>query len=200
MAIAHSRAIDLKAFRSYSEHDVVNGLYSATTIPLYKGSFVTVTVASGNPNVNLTGTGLSPVTPFVGALGNWGNAPVYATSLRFGIGGNKVRAANSGEVVLGMTLVDCVENDDYGVNYAYQGRDKRNEAQVVLSGEGLKIVTKGIFSVNNITGVAAFNSGAYVNNGSLVPCVYNKTLFPGIVGKFLEGADADGYALFKLEL
>ena len=200
MAITQSRSVDLKAFRSYSEGDVINGLHSAITVPLYKGSFVTVTVASGNPNVNNTGTGLYPVVPFMGSLGDWGNAPVYATSLRFGIGGNKVRAANSGEVVLGMTLVDCVENDSYGVNYAYQGRNKRNEDQVVLSGEGLKIVTKGLFSVNNFSGTPALNSGAYVNGGSLIPCQYNKTLFPGIVGKFLEAADVDGYALFKLEL
>lgn len=200
MAITQSRSVDLKAFRSYSEHDVINGLHSAITVPLYKGSFVTVTVASGNPNVNQTGTGLSPVVPFIGSLGDWGNAPAYATSLRFGIGGNKVRAANSGETVLGMTLVDCVENDSYGVNYAYQGRDKRNEAQVVLSGEGLKIVTKGLFSVNNYSGTPAVNSGAYVNGGSLIVCQYNKTLFPGIVGKFLEPADADNFALFKLEL
>ena len=200
MAITQSRSVDLKAFREYSEFDVINGLHSATTIPLYKGSFVTVTVASGNVNANQTGTGLSPANVFVGSLGDWGNAPAYATSLRFGIGHSKIRAANSGETVLGMTLVDVVENDAYGVNYAYSPRSSRNEAQVVLSGEGVKIVTKGLFSVNNFSGTPALNSGAYVNGGSLIPCQYNKTLFPGIVGKFLEAADADGFALFKLEL
>lgn len=191
---------NLKPFRSYSEHDVLNGLHSATTVPLYKGTFVTITVASGNPNVNNTGTGLSPVVPFIGSLGDWGTPPAYVTSLRFGIGGNKVRAGNSGEVIAGMTVVDCAELNSYGENYASRPRYERNEQQVVLSGEGLKIVTKGIFSVNNFSGTPALNSGAYVNGGSLIPCQYNKTLFPGIVGKFLEAADADGYALFKLEL
>jgi hypothetical protein len=61
----------------------------------------------------------------------------------------------------------------------------------------LSIVT---FSVNNFSGTPAANLGAYVNGGSLIPCVYNRNLFPGIVGKFLEGADADGYALFNLDL
>ena len=200
MAITQSRSVDLKGYRNYSESNVINGLHSATTIPLYKGSFVTVTVSSGNVNANQTGTGLAPANVFIGSLGDWGNAPAYATSLRFGIKNSFVRAANSGETVLGMTLVDCVENNAYGENYAYKSRAERNEAQVVLSGEGLKIVTRGEFSVNNFSGTPAINSGAYVNGGSLIVCQNNKTLFPGIVGKFLEPADADGFALFKLEL
>lgn len=200
MALSQTGSPNLKAFRSYDEHDVRNGLYSAVTVPLNKGSFVTITTAGGNPNVNLTGTGLSAVTPFLGSLGDWGTPPAYATSLRFGVGGSKVRAANSGEVVLGMTLVDCAETNSYGENYANRPRYERLEQQVVLSGEGLKIVKKGVFSVNNFSGTPAVNSGAYVNGGSLIPCVFNKALFPGIVGKFLEAADTDGYVLFELDI
>ena len=200
MALSQSNPIDLKAFRSYSENDVINGLFSAQTLPLYKGTFVTIVSALGNPNVNLTGTGLSAVTPFVGSLGDNPNTPSYATSLRFGIAGNKVRAANSGEVVLGMSLVDCQETNKYGENYAFRPRAERDRDQVVLSGEGLKIVTQGLFSTKGFIGTPSANTGAFVNSGVLVPCVYNKTSFPTLVGKFLEGADNDGYALFKIEL
>ncbi len=200
MPLATTQSPDLKPFRSYSEHDVINGLYSTVEGSLNKGTIVSISVASGNPNVNRTGTGLAAVNGFIGSLGNWGEAPAYATSLRFGVGYNKVTAANSGSIPLGMLVVDVREENKFGTNYAYEGSNLKKEQQVVLSGEGVKIVTKGLFTTNGFTGVPSANTGAYASGGILVPCAYNKTLFPNLVGKFLEGADADGFALFKLEL
>lgn len=200
MALSQSQSPDLKPFRSYSEHDVINGLFTLTAGSGNKGTFVTISQASGNTNVNLTGTGLAAAYPFIGNLGDWGSAPAYATSLRFGIQGNKVRAANSGEVVLGVLLHDVRETDKYGTNYAFNPNRNRYEDGVTLSGEGVKILTKGLISTNGFINTPVANSGAFVNSGVLVPCVYNRTTFPQLVGKFLEGADADGYALFKVEL
>ncbi len=200
MALSQSQSPDLKPFRSYSEHDVINGLFTLDTGSGNKGTFVTISQASGNPNVNQTGTGVSANTAFIGSLGNWGEAPAYATSLRYGIQANKVRAANTGEVVLGVLLTDTRETNQYGTNYAYEPAYKKSEDQVVLSGEGVKILTKGLISTNGFINTPVANSGAFVNSGVLVPCVYNKTTFPQLVGKFLEGADSDGYALFKVEL
>lgn len=200
MALSQSQSPDLKAFRSYSEHDVINGLFTTTLGSVNKGTFVTIASAGGNPNVNVTGTGLSAVTPFVGNLGDWGEAPAYATSLRFGITSNKVRAANSGEVVLGVLLHDVRETNQYGENYAYIPNRNRYEDGIVTSGEGVKILTKGLITTNGFVGTPSANTGAYVSGGVLVPCAYNKTLFPQLVGKFLEGADADSFALFKVEL
>ena len=200
MALTQSQSPDLKAFRSYSEHNVINGLFTLDTGSGNKGTFVTISQASGNPNVNQTGTGVSANTAFIGSLGDWGLAPAYATSLRHGIQANKVRAANTGEVVLGMLLHDVRETNQYGTNYAYEPAYKKTEDGVVLSGEGVKILTAGLVSTNGFINTPVAGSGAFVNSGVLVPCVYNKTTFPQLVGKFLEGADADGYALFKIEL
>lgn len=168
MALSQSQTPDLKAFRSYSESDIINGLFSAETM-FNKGTFLTISQASGNPNVAQTGTGTSVNTAFIGSLGNWGEAPAYATSLRYGIQANKVRAANSGEVVIGVSLVDVRETNQYGTNYAYEPAYKRSEDQVVLSGEGVKILTKGLISTNGFLNTPSANTGAYVSGGYLVP-------------------------------
>jgi hypothetical protein len=200
MPLAQSQSPDLKPYRTVNQHEVINGHFTSELGTLNKGTFVTISMASGNPNVNRTGTGLAANTPFIGSLGNWGEAPAYATSLRYGIGGNKVRAANSGEVVLGVTLVDTKETNQYGTNYAYEATYKKNEDQVVLSGESVPILTRGLISTNGYVGTPVANSGAYVSGGLLVPCVYNKTLFPQLVGKFMEGPDPDNFVWFKVEL
>lgn len=200
MALNQTGSPNLKPFRSYTEHEVINGLYSSSVVPLNKGTFVTIIQASGNPNVNLTGTGLAAVSPFIGYANAVPGTPEYATSLQFGIVSNKVRAANSGEVVLGVSLVDCAETNKYGEAFAYRPVWERHEQQVVVSGEALKILTRGLITTNGFSGTPSANTGAYVHAGVLVPCPYNKTTQPQLVGKFLEGADADGYALFKVEL
>lgn len=200
MALSQSQTPSLKAFRSYSEFEVINGVYTTTLGSVNAGTFVMISQASGNPNVNRTGTGLAANTPFIGSLGNWGEAPAYATSLRYGIQANKVRAAESGEVVLGVLMHDVRETNQYGTNYAYEPAFKKTEDGVVLSGEGVKILTRGLITTNGFSGTPVAGSGAYVSAGALIPCVYNKTLFPQIVGKFLEPVDADGFVLFKVEL
>ncbi len=200
MPLALSQSPDLGAFRSYSEHEVINGLFTSELGTLNKGTFVTISMASGNPSVNRTGTGLAANTPFIGSLGNWGEAPSNAVSLRYGILGNKVRAANSGEVLLGVTLVDVKETNQYGTNYAYEPRWKRDEDQVVTSGEGVKILVRGVIETNGYVGTPSANTGAYVSGGVLIPCAYNKALFPQLAGKFLGPAEANGFAVFKVEL
>ncbi len=198
MALSQSSVPSLKAYRSYDEHDVYNGEVAAQTVPLAQGLFVTQVVSSGHPNVSTTGTGLPPVG-FISPLSSYGQVPAYASAGFFGIKGNLVRPANPGEVVLGMNLVTCAEYDKWGQSYAVNLRKKYAD-QVVLYGEGLKILTKGIVCTNGFSGTPAANSGAYVSAGMLIPCVNNKALFPGIVGKFLSAADQDGYADFKIEL
>jgi hypothetical protein len=191
--------LGLKAYRDYDEHDVINGVYAAQTVPLPQALFVTAVTVSGFPNVNTTGTGFAPSGSFISPLSPYGFPPAYVSSLFFGIKNNLVRPANSGEVVLGMNLHTCAEYDKYGESYARNLRRKYAD-QIVMSGEGLKLVTKGIFVTNAFSGTPTANQGAYVSGGYLIPCTYNKTLFPGLVGKFLTGPDQDGYADFKIEL
>lgn len=190
----------LKPLRNYSEHEVVNGIFSSATVPLNKGSVVTIITASGSPNVNGTGTGTAPTPYLSNSPTSYGGVPSYATAPWVGVWGNQVRAANSGEVPLGITLVDVAEYNKFGESYAARPEWERYEQQVVLSGEPVKILTRGWVKTNGFVGTPSANTGAYASGGVLVPCAYNKTLFPQLVGKFLSPADNDGFALFKVEL
>lgn len=199
MALSQSTYPALKAYRDYDEHDVNNGNYAAQTVPLLQGLFVTPVVISGFPNVNTTGTGFATSGNFISPLPAFGGTPSYAYSPFFGIKNMLVRPANSGDVTLGMNLYTCAEYDKFGESYARNLRRKYAD-QVVMSGEGLKILTKGVVCTNGFSGTPVANQGAYVSGGYLIPCVYNKALFPTIVGKFLTGPDNDGFADFKIEL
>lgn len=185
---------NLKPFRQFSEYEVINGLYAATTATLNKGTVVTITTASGNTNVLTSGN--SPVTPHLGVQGSWGQAPSYARSNRNEVKW-KVAAAGPTDVALGVTLRDVKETNRFGENYAYRPKWERDEQMIVISGEAVPILTRGLIMTNSFTGTAAVNSGATVSGGLLVVSAYSKTTS---VGKFLTNADADGYALFKLEL
>lgn len=189
---------NLKPYNDYDEKDVINGLFAAETVPMNKGTFVTITASYGNNNVYLTGSGVT-ASPALATVTSANGAPSYATSLQYGLVG-KVAAANSGQVVLGMTLSDTKEFNNYGERFRFGPQDYKDEREVVVSGQSVRIVTKGRHKLNSFIGTPSFNTGAYASGGYLIPCPYNKTLFPQLVGKFLTGADADGYALFQIEL
>lgn len=188
---------NLKPMRQISEWEVFNGIYSATTATLNKGTFVTIATAPGNTNVLQNAS--NPSTPLTGDAGAWGEAPSYAVSRRWKNTAT-VRAANSGEVVLGVTLVDVKEEDKFGINYAYLPYSARQEKRVVLSGDPVPILFRGIIKTNNFSGTpnptGTSANGAYVHGGELIVSAYSKATS---AGKFLSAADADGYALFKVE-
>lgn len=186
---------NLKPMRLINPHEIINGLYTANVGTLQKGTFVSIVSATGNNNV-VTGAS-SPATPHVGVVGNWGEAPSYAISKRWAVR-DTVRAALSGDVPLGVTLNDVAESDQFGINYAYSPEYRRQEQQVVLSGESVPILTRGIIMVNGYQGTPVPGSGATLNSGLLVVAPYAKSV--GCVGKWLKGADPDGYAMFKVEL
>lgn len=184
---------NLKPFRSWDESEIINGLYAATTATLNKGTFVTITQASGNTNVMQTGTS-SVAAPHLGVASNFGGAPSYAISKRWSLNW-RVRAANPSEVVLGVIVKDVAEVNKFGESYVYRPRYEKDEQQVVNSGESVPILTRGIISTNNFVGTPVPGSGATVSGGALIVSTYSATS----VGKFLTTTDADGYVLFKVE-
>lgn len=185
---------NLKPFRQYSEYEVINGLFSANVDTLNKGTFVSM-LATNSGNTNVSQNANSPATPHLGIAGNFGEAPAYASSKRFEVKW-KVRAATHTDVVLGVTLRDVKETNKFGEKYAYRPSYDQFEQMVVLSGEAVPILTRGIISTNGFTGTPVAGSGATVSGGSLVVGVYSTSS----VGKWLSSADGDGYALFKVEL
>ncbi len=180
---------NLKPLRQYSPHDEIN-LYSATTDTLNRGTFVTITTASGNTNV-LQSAGQA----FLTSAGSVGEGPSRVTSTRQQVSW-KVKAANSGEVVLGIALFDVRETNKYGEKYLWRPRYERAEQDIVLSGEAVPIAVRGFFKTNAFTGTAAVNSGINIVSGGIgIVGVYSKSTS---IAKFLSTADADGYALIYL--
>lgn len=191
-----SQTTNLKPFRHYSEYEVINGFFAASTDTLPKGTFVSI-VPGGSGNTNALQNGNVPATPLLGIGAPYGLAPDRARSYRSVVTW-RVQAAASGVVPLGITLYDVAETNKYGEKYIAKPKHERYEQEVVVSGEAVPILTRGIVHLKGFVGTPAPGSGVVnVVNGSGVVGVYNKGTS---YGKFLSAADADGYALFKVEL
>ena len=197
---------NLKPFRDYSEHEVVNLYAHASTAN--KGTFVSITAAEGNTNVMENGN--SPATPHLDAMGGGtlSNVPTRATVMREAVSW-RVRSATSADTVLGVMLYDVKENNAYGEKFIFRPKHERIEQQVAVSGEAVPILFRGYIKLNNFSGTPGPNSGAIVNpsvNGSLLVAGYSDgvafdaSTTGTVLGKFLSTEDADGFALFKVEL
>lgn len=191
-----TKTTNIKPFRQYDEYDVINGFFSANVDTLSKGTFVSIVPgASGNTNVIQNAN--TPATPLLGLGPVYGNGPSRVTSYRSEVKW-KVQAAPSGTVPVGIALYDVAETNKYGEKYITKPKNERVEDEVVVSGEALPILTRGIVSLKGFVGTPVAGSGINAcANGSGVVGVYSKGTS---YGRFLSGPDADGYALFKLEL
>ena len=187
---------NIKPFRDYDEHEVYNGFFSANVASLNKGTFVSI-VAGGSGNLNVIQGANRPPTPLLGAGPAYGNGPARVTSYRSEVKW-KVQATPSGTVPLGVALYDVRETNAFGESFLSRPQYERIEQEVVVSGEALPILARGLIALKGFTGTAAPGSGINVCvNGLGVVGTYTKgTSF----GRFLSAADADGYALFKVEL
>lgn len=194
---------NLKPYRDYSEHEVIN-LYAHESGSVNKGTWVTIKTAAGNTNViQNTGASITPHLSLNSALSS--NTPTYSTVLRPEVA-FKVRTAVSGDPnPLGIMLFDVRETNRWGERYIFQPGYDAAEQQIVVSGMAVPILTRGIVKLNGFSGTPTVGQGAIIGvsgsayEGQLIPRTYNAgdTLN---VGKFLTTKDADGYALFKVEL
>lgn len=193
-----STSPNLKPFRDYDEHEVLN-LFAHVDSSCPKGTFVTITAADGNTNVWQNAN--SPATPHMDYQASLSNVPSRALVQREEVTW-KVDTAESGDYVLGMTLYDVAEENAYGEKYLFRPYHERAEQEVVLSGEAVPIVTRGVFKINGFSGTPGPNSGGIIGTSVIAGklLVSNATNAAQRCGKFLTSADADGYAVFKLEL
>jgi hypothetical protein len=188
-------AHNLRPFRQYNEMDVVNLFaYSgnaengAAGIVATKGLAVKVAVgwtndANSNP---------------VELLGSVGASYNNVVSQRYGVK-PKVTIAASGDAVLGLTLMDVRELDENGEKLVFNPR-KAAEMGVVVSGQAVPILTKGLVTYSGALGAAVGNV-AYVSGtaGEIAGAATLPTNATKI-GKFLSNNDANGTALLKIEL
>jgi hypothetical protein len=175
----------IRPFRDYSEHEVIN--LFALQGESNKGTFVTAAVS---------GFDLSAESAF--GDDSFINGTVSA---RFNVA-NKVVAAPSGTapaMVLGMTLKDVKSVDENGYPLKFEPR-KAAERDVVISGEAVPVVKRGVFLYSGVVGNPAFGSGLAVSDagdGSL------KVVAPGsasAVAKALGPKDSNGFVLIDIKL
>lgn len=175
-------AADLKPFRDYDEHDVIN-LFATDTIPMNKGTVVRVTTGVKADDV---------VNNLAGAPGAaYGNT----VSERWAVVGH-VTPWVSGQTALGMALYDTKETDENGEKYIFNPR-KAKEAQVLLSGQPVPLVKRGRFFLSGVAGGPTAGAAAYLDDtgtGTLSPTGLTR------VGQFLGGKDADGWTLVELNI
>jgi hypothetical protein len=189
---------NLKPLRSYDEHDVIE-FFSHQDASANKGTLVSIVGSTALGNTNVWQGASDPATPHLGTAFTLPGTPTRAAVFRNEVKW-KVKNAYSGEVPLGLLLYDVREETPFGEKYIYRPRQERIDKAIVTSGEAVPIITRGLFKVNGIVGTPGPGSGAVPALTSGYLLVTATTTGVANVGKFLTSKDADGYALFKLEL
>ena len=189
---------NLKPFRDYDESNVIN-LFTVTGVTtLSKGTFVTAASSGVNLRDDETVNNLSIYGNSVSALFTpaWSLAAAPSGSLK--------------NTVIGATLKDFRTTDENGEVLLFHPR-KAAEMDVIISGQAMPVITKGLFLYSGIAtgnGQPSFGTGfavADAGDGSIKTVAYGATglsngVAVNVLGKFLGGINQDGYALIKIEL
>jgi len=157
---------NLRPFRDYSEHDVIN-LFAL------KGQNSNGLIANKGTVVTVDGAGFAPVVSGPGGTGTLGAVPVdmagdigasfdNIVSERYAVQA-KVVAATWTEKAVGITLMDVRELDENGEKLVYNPR-KAAEMNVVVSGQATPVLTRGtvLYSGSQLAGGTA-GSEVYVS-------------------------------------
>ena len=188
-------ARNLFPFRDYDEHDVVNlfafsGNAQSDSIVLTKGSVVKVQAPGFNPNT----ASLSTPNSTLGAVGS---SFARTVSDRYGVAPKVALAASGDSAVLGLTLLDIRELDENGEKLVFNPR-KAAEMNVVLSGQAVPVLTKGIVMYSGTNATAGHVASVGATNGELQSTAA-LPLNAVKVGRWL-GTAVQNVALLKIEL
>lgn len=181
----------LRAFRDYSEHDVIN-LFAHIDGTADNGIVVKLNTIT---HWNTSGWHNDDDLNQLSMLGDVGNAYSNTTSQRYGVSA-RVENCDADALPLGMTLYQVAETDENGEKLIYNPR-KAAEMQAVVSGQAVPVVTKGLFLYDYgtvSTAIAGYNArvgadGTIITGGN-----------GAIVGKWLGSSDSNGHALLRLNV
>jgi len=193
-------AYKLRPFRDYNEHDVLN-LFSYDTTGLTAGSInvgagTLVKIATGWKNYD-SGVELGGGLEFIGGAGTL--QPTNVVSQRYGVTA-KVVASTTGETPVGMILYGVRDADENGELLKYKPR-KAAELQVVIPGQAVPVVTRGVFLVQSVGGTPSAGGTAYAGGtGQITASTGSAGVANVAIGKFLGAADTNGETLVKLAL
>lgn len=192
-------AHNLRPFRDYSEHEVINlfafsGTAESASIMATKG--VAVKVSAEGFTTGPSSNSAYKATEFLGDAG--GTSFPLSNSQRFGVR-PKVTLADSGNV-LGLTLLDVRELDENGEKLIFNPR-KAAEMNVVISGQAVPVLTRGIvlYSGSAIANATAGQFAVVSGTAGELANVSALRTNEVAVGKFLGNA-VSNTALLKIML
>lgn len=179
---------NLRPFRDYDEHDVINLYRYSGSDNVNKGTFVKIVTGWTSDGE------VHSADPFASSYTN-------VVSLRYGVR-PAVTATATGDTAIGMTLFDVREFDENGEKLVYNPR-KAAEMQVALSGQAVPVVTRGLFLYSGVNGVVTAGANLYATtNGELTVHVTGAgaTALPQAnkVGIALGPKSANGLVLIKI--
>ncbi len=177
----------LRPLRQYDDRDVINFYAFSGAMPLSKGTLVKI---QGNGWKN---------TDEMSRLGAAGASFANTVSERYGVTA-KVAISTSGTAVLGITLADVKETDENGESLKFNPR-KAAEMGVVLSGQAVPVLTKGIILYSGATLTSdAPSAGATLYSSSVgeLTTTNGGGSFP--VGIALGAKDSNNHVLVKINL
>lgn len=183
-------ATNLRPFRDYDEHDVVNLFAFSGSYPQNKGAIVTI-MGAGWKNTD------EPFDMAGGAGAAYGNT----VSQRYGLN-SYVRQCASGETPLGMTIHDVRETDENGEKLIYNPR-KAVEMGCVMSGQAVPVLTRGtvLYSGTTLAGLTVnAGDGLYATAAGELTNSHDSTWTHVKVGKALGAKDTNNHVLIRLEL
>lgn len=175
----------LKPFRQYDEVNVLNFYRYSGSNDVNNGTFVRLVTGWNPDDSNLAYSSNNGAT--------YGNTVSPRWTVKAAC-----TAAQSGQQVIGMTLLDVKEVDENGESLLFKPR-KADEMQAVRSGEAVPIATKGIFLYSGINGTPlGTGDTAYLNNAATDGSI--STAGTISVGKFLGPKNVYGCALIYIDL
>lgn len=200
---------NLRPFRSYSEHDVLNmfafdGAPDVNGVIAEKGTVVKIADTAGAQLVAASSTlplGREGVELFDLPAGNtYGNTVSFRSSAV-----PKVSKATNSDTAIGITLLGTREFDENGEKLLYNPR-KAAEMGVVVSGQAVPVLTQGVIlyeGLNTTLLPVTANAGAavYVSATAGELTTVDGGSFPKVgtlLGKPVVAANSKPVALMKL--
>ena len=161
---------NLLPFRDIDEKDVINIYSYSGSIPVNKGTLV-----------KIVGSGWVHGQESTEMLGSPGASYANTVSQRDGTP-FKVANAGTGDSALGITLMDCKEEDNNGTKYKFD-RNLADEHEVIISGQTMPCARKGMFLYSGITGAVSAGAKLYAGADGTIESVLASAQGPkGITG------------------
>ncbi len=186
---------NLKPFRDYDEHDVINLFTLKDQSDVNKGTFVKLTSGQGWVS---TDEPFGDTQSAVGSLNYVGRAVSNRYIVQAGLD-----IAGSGDAPIGMTLYDMKETDENGEKLVFNPR-KAAEMQTAISGQAVPVATRGVFLYSGATLAADTNVAA--DAGNVLKAADNGEIttssadnFAKKVGVCLGAKDSANFVLIRID-